>query len=93
MAERPIASAGLVEERSETRIYTLSQMRKVRGSHHTTTANRAYSVPKGVRNKENIKHLFTIIFSCYFVIPNPLKQKKSIGDLVNPIFFIFTQFL
>ena len=59
----------------------------------TIWANRAYSVPKGVRNKENIKHLFDIIFSCYFVIPNPLKQKKSIGDLVNPIFFIFTQFL
>ena len=56
-------------------------------------ANRAYSVPKGVRNKENIKHLFTFIHLCYFVIPNPLKHKKTIGDLVNPIFFIFTQFL
>ena len=64
--------------------------------HHPYThhrAKRAYSVPKGVRNEENIKHLFTIVFLCYFVITNPLKHKKTIGDLVNPIFFIFTQFL
>ena len=28
-----------------------------------------------------------------FVLPHPLKHKKTIGDLVNPIFLSFTQFL